>query len=39
MDKRWTQADAGTVRPWTDDYVNLPGAFYTQMKIYWPWLP
>lgn len=39
MDKRWTQADAGTARPWTDDYVNLPGAFYTQMKIYWPWLP
>lgn len=38
-DKRWSQTDPVSARPWTDDYVNLPGAFYTQMKIYYPWLP
>lgn len=38
-DKRWSQTDPTIARPWTDDYMNLPGAFYAQMKILWPWLP
>ncbi|HEY9237061.1 MAG TPA: fused MFS/spermidine synthase [Phenylobacterium sp.] len=38
-DKRWSQTDPTEARPWTDDYMNLPGAFYAQMKILWPWLP
>jgi len=38
-DKRWSQTDPTAARPWTDDYMNLPGAFYAQMKILWPWLP
>jgi SAM-dependent methyltransferase len=38
-DERWSQTDPTAARPWTDDYMNLPGAFYAQMKILWPWLP
>lgn len=38
-DKRWEATDPTLVRPWTDDYMNLVGALYAQMKINWTWLP
>lgn len=38
-DKRWSPSDPTAARPWTDDYMNLIGAFYAQLKIMWPWLP
>lgn len=38
-DKRWSQTDPTSARPWTDDYMNLAGAMYAQMKVNWPWLP
>jgi SAM-dependent methyltransferase len=38
-DKRWSQTDPTAVRPWTDDYTNLPGAMYAEMKAKWAWLP
>jgi hypothetical protein len=38
-DPRWSPADAKGVRPWTDDYTNLPGALYAQMKSRMEWLP
>ena len=38
-DKRWSQTDPTATRPWTDDYTNLPGAMYDEMKAKWPWLP
>lgn len=38
-DKRWSQTDPTATRPWTDDYTNLPGAMYAEMKVKWPWLP
>ncbi|MDB5465450.1 MAG: putative spermine/spermidine synthase protein [Phenylobacterium sp.] len=31
-DPRWTPSDPTKVRPWTDDYVNLPGALWRRMK-------
>ncbi|MCX7585142.1 spermidine synthase [Phenylobacterium sp. 58.2.17] len=39
VDKRWSQTDPTAARPWTDDYMNLAGAMYAQMKVNWPWLP
>jgi hypothetical protein len=30
-DARWRQADAGAVRPWTDDYTNLFGALWRRL--------
>lgn len=38
-DKRWEATDPTLVRPWTDDYMNLVGALYAQMKVNWTWLP
>src|SRR5690606_26144330 len=26
-DERWSQTNPTLARPWTDDYMNLPGAF------------
>jgi spermidine synthase len=38
-DKRWNPGDPDAARPWTDDYTNLIGALYAQMKEGWAWLP
>ena len=38
-DPRWEQTDPTAARPWTDDYMNLVGALYAQLKETWPWLP
>lgn len=38
-DKRWSQTDPLAARPWTDDYTNIVGALYAQMKTRWTWLP
>ena len=38
-DGRWAQTDPTAARPWTDDYMNLAGAMYAQLKVNWPWLP
>jgi hypothetical protein len=38
-DPRWDSSQPALVRPWTDDYTNIPGAFYAQQKVRWPWLP
>ncbi|MBS0488642.1 spermidine synthase [Phenylobacterium sp.] len=38
-DDRWAQTDPTAARPWTDDYMNLAGAMYAQLKVNWPWLP
>lgn len=38
-DGRWSQTDPTAARPWTDDYMNLAGAMYAQLKVNWPWLP
>ncbi len=37
--KRWTTADPFKARPWTDDYTNLAGALYGNLKGRWHWLP
>lgn len=31
-DRRWRRADAHAVRPWTDDYVDLPGALWRKLR-------
>jgi SAM-dependent methyltransferase len=31
-DLRWTPTNPFKVRPWTDDYVNLPGALWRRLK-------
>ncbi len=31
-DRRWQAGDAGGVRPWTDDYTNLFGAFVRKLN-------
>ncbi|WP_309645784.1 fused MFS/spermidine synthase [Phenylobacterium sp.] len=38
-DPRWKQTDPTAARPWTDDYMNLVGALYAQLKETWTWLP
>ncbi len=38
-DERWTTADPFKARPWTDDYTNLAGALYGNLKLKWTWLP
>jgi hypothetical protein len=30
-DPRWQYANAGRVRPWTDDYTNLAGALWRRL--------
>lgn len=32
FDRRWSAADATAARPWTDDYVNLPGALWRRLR-------
>jgi SAM-dependent methyltransferase len=31
-DPRWRRVDPGAVRPWTDDYVNVPGALWRRLR-------
>ncbi|RAK52978.1 fused MFS/spermidine synthase [Phenylobacterium deserti] len=31
-DTRWIDSAGRTVRPWTDDYTNVPGSFWSKMK-------
>lgn len=31
-DRRWKPADPSLARPWTDDYVNLPGALWRRLR-------
>lgn len=38
-DKRWSQTDPLAARPWTDDYTNIAGALYAELKTRWTWLP
>jgi SAM-dependent methyltransferase len=38
-DGRWRDADPFKARPWTDDYTNLAGALYANLKGRWSWLP
>ena len=38
-DPRWRPADPFKVRPWTDDYTNLAGSMYTNLKGRFAWLP
>lgn len=36
-DGRWELTDPDTVRPWTDDYTNLAGAMWRQVKARYGW--
>ncbi len=36
---QWRTANPFLARPWTDDYTNLAGALYSNLKGRWPWLP
>jgi hypothetical protein len=36
---KWRTADPFKARPWTDDYTNLAGALYGNMRQRWRWLP
>lgn len=36
---KWRRADPFQARPWTDDYTNLPGSLYANLKGRWSWLP
>ncbi len=38
-DPRWNATDPTAARPWTDDYMNLIGALYAQLKERWTWMP
>ncbi|UTP37729.1 fused MFS/spermidine synthase [Phenylobacterium sp. LH3H17] len=38
-DPRWKPTDPTAARPWTDDYMNLIGALYAQLKERWTWMP
>ena len=38
-DERWEATNPTLARPWTDDYMNLVGALYAQMKERYDWLP
>jgi SAM-dependent methyltransferase len=38
-DSRWTRGDPTQAQPWTDDYVNLVGALYAQLRERHEWLP
>jgi SAM-dependent methyltransferase len=35
----WTAGNPFKARPWTDDYTNLAGSFYSNLKGRWSWLP
>jgi len=32
FDRRWRASDPKAARPWTDDYVNLPGALWRKLR-------
>ena len=36
---KWQTANPFKAKPWTDDYTNLAGALYRNLKVRWPWLP
>lgn len=36
-DPRWSAPKNRPVKPWTDDYTNLPGALYAQLRENWGW--
>jgi len=36
---KWRWGDPFKARPWTDDYTNLAGALYANLKSRWTWLP
>jgi len=36
---QWRRADPFRARPWTDDYTNLAGALYANLRVKWGWLP
>ena len=36
---QWATVNPFKARPWTDDYTNLAGAFYSNMRGRWGWLP
>jgi predicted O-methyltransferase YrrM len=36
---QWRTADPFKARPWTDDYMNLAGALYANLRQRWAWLP
>lgn len=36
---KWRQGDPFKTRPWTDDYTNLAGSLYANLKGRWTWLP
>ena len=36
---KWRWGDPFEARPWTDDYMNLAGSLYANMKTRWTWLP
>ncbi|MGA0607154.1 spermidine synthase [Phenylobacterium sp. VNQ135] len=38
-DARWESANPFLARPWRDDYTNLAGALYGNLKQRWTWLP
>ena len=35
----WKPTNPFKVRPWTDDYTNLAGSLYSNLKGRWKWLP
>ena len=36
---KWRWGDPFKARPWTDDYTNLAGALYANLKARQTWLP
>lgn len=36
---KWTEANPFKARPWTDDYTNLAGALYGNLRTRYEWLP
>lgn len=38
-DPRWQPANPFLAKPWRDDYTNLAGSLYANLKARWTWLP
>ena len=36
---KWRQTNPFRAKPWTDDYTNLAGSLYANLKGKWSWLP
>jgi len=36
---KWRWGDPFQAKPWTDDYTNLAGSLYANLKARWGWLP